>query len=143
MNTTQPQAPVVVVDRHEPAYQAYAILHWAFVIAPVVAGADKFTDLLTNWDKYLAPQMGYILGGATHTFMLVVGIVEILAGLLVALKPKVGAYVVATWLAAIILNLLLAGRYFDVALRDFGLLLGALALGRLSMAYDHLGESRS
>lgn len=121
---------------HSPEYQAYQILHWAFVAAPVIAGADKFVGLLTNWDQYLAPVLARISPLGTHGTMLAVGVVEIAAGLVVALKPRVGAYVVAAWLVGIILNLLLLGSFFDVALRDFGLCLGALALGRLSAVYD-------
>lgn len=116
--------------------QAYHILHFGFVAAPVIAGLDKFADLLTNWDGYLAPQLQRVLGTGTHGFMMVVGGIEIVAGLVVALKPRIGAYVVAAWLAGIIGNLLLGWHYFDVALRDFGLMLGALALGRLASVFD-------
>ena len=118
-----------------PAYQAYQILRAAFVAAPVIAGADKFLQLLVNWDKYLAPQVAALSPVGAHGFMLAVGVIEIIAGLLVAFKPRIGAYVVALWLLGIIVNLLLTG-YYDIALRDFGLLLGALALGRLSAEYD-------
>src|SRR6188474_2573932 len=121
---------------HSPERQAYEILHWGFVAAPVLAGLDKFAHLMVNWDQYLAPPIARMLGGSAHGFMLVVGAIEVAAGLLVAVKPKIGAYVVAAWLAGIIVNLLLSGRYFDVALRDFGLMLGALALGRLASVYD-------
>ena len=117
---------------HDPARQAYHLLHIGFIAAPVIAGLDKFAELLTDWDQYLAPQVARMLGGAAHSFMLVVGVVEMLAGLLVALRPRIGAYVVAGWLGGIILNLLMSGRWFDIALRDFGLMLGALALGRLA-----------
>jgi uncharacterized membrane protein YphA (DoxX/SURF4 family) len=113
-----------------PATQAYQILHVAFVVAPVVAGLDKFTHLLTNWDKYLAPQIAAMI--PAHTFMLFVGVVEVVAGLLVAVKPRFGAYLVAAWLLGIIVNLFMVGGYYDIALRDLGLMLGALALGRLS-----------
>ena len=123
-------------DAHSPAYQAYQVLHWGFVAAPVIAGADKFLHLLTNWDKYLAPAFERLSPLGTHGTMFVVGVIEIVAGLVVALKPRIGAYVVAAWLLGIILDLLVLGSYFDVALRDFGLLLAAVALGRLSMAYD-------
>jgi hypothetical protein len=119
-----------------PERQAYQILHWGFVAAPVIAGLDKFSRLLVDWDIYLAPPIARVLGGAAHGFMLVVGVVEVVAGLLVALRPRIGAYVVAAWLGGIILNLLMSGRYFDVALRDFGLMLGALALGRLASVHD-------
>ena len=125
-------AQVTSVRTASPSYQAYQILHLGFVAAPVIAGLDKFAELLTDWDKYLAPPIARMLGGAAHGFMLVVGVVEILAGLLVALRPKIGAYVVAAWLGGIILTLLIGAQYFDVALRDFGLMLGALALGRLA-----------
>jgi hypothetical protein len=118
------------------AYQAYQILHWGFVAAPVIAGTDKFLHLLTNWDQYLAPPLAHISPLGTHGTMLAVGVIEIVAGVVVALRPRVGAYVVAAWLVGIIANLLLLGSFFDVALRDFGLFLAALALGRLSAAYD-------
>lgn len=119
-----------------PERQAYEILHWGFVAAPVLAGLDKFAGLLTNWDAYVAPPIARVLGSATHGFMLVVGIVEIAAGLLVAVKPRIGAWVVAGWLGAIIVDLLMSGRWFDIALRDFGLMLATLALGRLATVYD-------
>ncbi|MGO9837924.1 MAG: hypothetical protein ACLP1X_27380 [Polyangiaceae bacterium] len=119
-----------------PTYQAYQILHWGFVAAPVIAGADKFLHLLTNWDQYLAPALGRLSPFGAHGTMLVVGVIEIVAGLVVALKPRLGAYVVAAWLVGIILDLLLLGSFYDVALRDFGLFLAALALGRLSEVYD-------
>jgi hypothetical protein len=123
-------------DTHNPAWQAFQILHWGFVAAPVIAGGDKFLHLLTDWDKYLAPAFARLSPVSAHTTMLAVGVIEIVAGLVVALRPRLGAYVVAAWLAGIIVNLLVLGAYFDIALRDFGLLLGALALGRLSEVYD-------
>ncbi len=123
-------------DVHDPTYQAYQILHWGFVAAPVIAGADKFLHLLTNWDQYLAPALARMSPFGAHATMLVVGVIEVVAGLVVALKPRIGAYVVAAWLLGIILDLLLLGSFFDVALRDFGLLLAAVALGRLSATYD-------
>ena len=121
--------------RATPAYQAYQILHAAFVIAPILAGIDKFLHLLTNWDVYLAPRIANLSPIGGHELMLVVGVIEILAGLLVAFRPRLGAYVVMAWLLAIIVNLLLLPGFFDIALRDFGLALGALALGRLSKQY--------
>ena len=120
--------------------QAYQILHVAFIAAPTIAGVDKFFHLLANWDQYLAPQIARLLPITTHGFMLIVGAIEVAAGLLVAVKPKIGAYVVAAWLAGIIINLLILGTFFDVALRDFGLMLGALALGRLSTSHEHHGH---
>jgi len=128
--------PIHGASAHSEERQAYQILHWGFVAAPVIAGLDKFSHLLTNWDQYLAPVFARALGGSAHAFMLVVGAVEIVAGLLVAVRPRIGAYVVAAWLAGIIVNLLLSGNYYDVALRDFGLCLGALALGRLAQVND-------
>jgi len=124
-----------------PVNQAYQILHVGFTVAPILAGADKFFHLLVNWDQYLAPLVNNLLGGHGHEFMLVVGVVEIAAGLLVAFKPRLGGYVVAFWLWGIIINLLLNPASYaanettwglDVALRDFGLSLGALTLARLS-----------
>ncbi len=114
-------------------YQAYHILHWGFVALPIVAGLDKFTQLLCDWQRYLAPQFN-LLGA--HPTMLIVGGIEIVAGLGVALKPRWFAPVVSLWLWGIIVNLLLLGSYFDVALRDFGLSLGALTLWRLAQHFD-------
>lgn len=116
-----------------PAYQAFRILHLGFTAAPILFGLDKFLNLMVDWTQYLAPAFASIVPAGP--FMLVVGLVEIVAGLLVFLKPRIGAYVVAAWLLGIILNLLLIPGFFDVALRDFGLMLGALALGRLSETF--------
>lgn len=121
-----------IVTTRRPAYQAYQVLYIGFVVAPFLAGFDKFTNLLVNWDQYLAPVVERLLPVSGHTFMLFVGIVEMSAAVLVALRPRIGAYVVAAWLLGIIVNLLLIPGYFDVALRDFGLALAALALARLS-----------
>jgi hypothetical protein len=123
-------------DVSNPAYQAYQILHLAFIVAPIVAGLDKFFHLLVNWDQYLPSFVNGLVGGHGHGLMLAVGVIEIVAGLGVAFKPKVFAYVVAAWLLLIIANLLMIPGYFDVALRDFGLALGALALARLSQEFD-------
>lgn len=128
--------PASAAATHGAERQAYEILHWGFVAAPVIAGLDKFPQLLTSWDAYLAPVLARPLGGSVHAFMMVVGVIEIVAGLLVAVRPRIGAYVVAAWLAGIIVNLLLSGKYFDIALRDFGLCLGALALARLAQVHD-------
>ena len=111
---------------------AFRILRLGFIVAPIVAGLDKFLHLLTDWDKYLAPVASKTLGIQPHTFMSIVGVVEIIAGITVAVKPRFGAYLVAAWLFGIIVNLILLGGYLDVALRDFGLLLAALALARLA-----------
>jgi len=120
----------------DPRYQAFEILHWGFVAAPVLAGLDKFLGLLTNWDAYLAPAFARLSPFSVHGTMHVVGVVEVVAGALVAIKPRIGAHVVAAWLVGIMLNLLLIGRFYDIALRDLGLCLAALALGRLSESYD-------
>ena len=118
----------------DPARQAFRILHVGFVVLPVLAGLDKFFEVLVDWDRYLAPAVTDLLPVSGHSVMLAVGVVEIAAGVLVALRPRIGGYVVAAWLWAIIVNLLIAGDHFDIALRDFGLSLGALALARLAEA---------
>jgi len=123
-------------DTSSPAYQAYQILHIGFTVAPLLAGLDKFLHLLTNWDQYLAPVVNNTLGGRGHQFMLVVGVIEMVAGVGVRLKPKIFGYVVGLWLLGIIVNLLLIPGFFDVALRDLGLSLGAFALARLAAIYD-------
>jgi hypothetical protein len=129
------QEPVAVAAGRDPAYQAFRILQIAFVLAPVIAGLDKFFGFLVNWDQYLAPTIANLLPVAPHTFMLAVGVVEIVAGLVVAVWPYVGGYLVTAWLWGIIVNLLMIPGYYDVALRDFGLSLGATALARLSRRY--------
>src|SRR2546430_4433511 len=111
-----------------PARQAYHILHIAFFLAPVIAGLDKFFHLLTNWDMYLAPWIARISPVPAHNLMLMVGVIEIVAGVIVAFWPRIGAWIVFAWLWAIIINLVTSPGYFDIALRDFGLSLGALAL---------------
>jgi hypothetical protein len=120
----------------DPAHQAYLLLRVGFVVAPILFGLDKFTNLLTEWTDYLAPQIDRLVPGDASDAMMAVGVVEILAGLVVAFRPKFGGYLVAAWLAAIIVDLLLLGDYYDVALRDFGLLLAALTLARLATAYE-------
>jgi hypothetical protein len=135
MDTAQSHPYVPARDEREassPTRQAYAILHLAFIVAPIVAGLDKFTNLLTTWEIYLAPVVADMLPFSARTFMMMVGGIEVVAGLLVAVRPRIGAYVVAAWLAGIIVNLLISGMHYDVALRDLGLCLGALALGRLA-----------
>jgi hypothetical protein len=114
------------------AHQAYLLLRTVFTIAPIAFGLDKFFNLLTDWEGYLAPWINDIVPGDAHAAMLMVGVVEIVAGIVVALRPQFGGYLVAAWLAGIILNLLTLGDYYDVALRDFGLFVAALALARLA-----------
>ena len=116
-------------------YQAYQILRFAFTVAPILFGLDKFLNVMTNWDRYVAPWIARIVDN-THAFMYAIGAVEIIAGIVVAFKPRWGAYIVALWLLGIIVNLLNYPGFYDIALRDFGLLLGALALGRLSVVYQ-------
>lgn len=116
-----------------PTYQAYQILHLGFTAAPILFGLDKFLNLMVDWSIYLAPFVDNII--PANIFMPIVGVIEIIAGLLVFFKPRIGAYVVAAWLLGIIVNLLLIPGFFDVALRDFGLFLGALALARLSQTF--------
>ncbi|MCA4134970.1 hypothetical protein [Arthrobacter sp. M4] len=120
--------------RQAPAHQAYLLLRTVFTVAPILFGLDKFANVLTDWTIYLAPLATQIIPVSPRAFMYAVGVVEVVAGLLVAWKPRIGSLVVALWLAGIIVNLLLVPGYFDVALRDFGLLVGALALNRLSVA---------
>lgn len=115
-------------------HQAFVLLRTIFTVAPIVFGLDKFTNLLTDWTQYLAPLATDIIPVSPEVFMYVVGVVEIAAGVLVALRPKIGSLVVALWLLGIIVNLLVLPGFFDVALRDFGLLIGALALNRLATA---------
>ena len=120
----------------DKGYQAFRILQIAFIVAPIVAGLDKFFNLLTFWPQYLAPFASSVLHGHDALFMKLVGIVEIIAGILVWIKPRIFSYIVALWLLLIIINLLVLENYYDVLFRDIGLLLGALALGRLSAEYD-------
>ena len=126
----------VAVRTQSPAYQAYQILHLAFVVAPILAGADKFFHVLVNWDQYLSPAIARMLPVSGHTFMLAAGAIEVVAGLLVAFMPALGGLVVGAWLCGIIINLLTIPAYFDVALRDLGLALGAFALARLAAEFD-------
>jgi hypothetical protein len=127
--------PSPTVLRRNPAAQAFVLLWIAFTIAPIVFGLDKFAEVLTgDWTKYLAPEFNDILPGSAQDAMYLVGGVEIVAGLVVLVAPRFGGLLVAGWLAGIIVSLLLVGGYGDIALRDFGLLVGALALSRLATA---------
>lgn len=131
--------PVIEQIKADAAYQAFWLLRIAFTVAPILFGADKFANLLVNWEKYLAPWIRDLSPlSATHT-MYVVGAIEIVAGVAVALKPRYAAYVVAAWLGGIVINLLTYSGYYDVAVRDFGLMLGALTLARLASKYDSPG----
>jgi uncharacterized membrane protein YphA (DoxX/SURF4 family) len=123
----------------DPGYQAFLLLRIAFTVAPIAFGLDKFFNVLVDWEVYLAPWINDIVPGSASTAMYLVGIVEILAGIAVALKPRYGAYIVAAWLAGIVINLLTYSGYYDIALRDFGLMLAALTLARLASKYDPPG----
>ena len=122
-------------DLHDPVFQAFLMLRTVFTIAPIAFGLDKFFNILTDWPQYLAPRFDDVIPGNAHQAMLMIGVVEIAVGVLVALWPHIGGYVVAAWLAGIIANLLLIPGYYDVALRDFGLLVAAVALARLAGAF--------
>ena len=128
-------APPRAQSLHDPVFQAFMLLRIAFTVAPIVFGVDKATNLLTDWQQYLSPTVDHLVPGTGHQLMLVVGLVEVLAGVLVGVRPQFGAYVVAGWLAGIIVNLVLIPGFYDVALRDFGLLVAALALARLAHAF--------
>lgn len=119
----------------DPAYQAFWILRIGFTVAPVLFGLDKFTNLLVDWPGYLAPWINDVVPGSGQDAMYAVGVIEIIAGLVVAIAPRFGSWLVAGWLAGIIVNLLTIPDYYDIALRDFGLLLGAVALARLAQRY--------
>lgn len=122
--------------RTDPVYAAFLLLRIGFTVLPIVFGLDKFTNVLTTWDAYLAPWIVHLSPLSAHHTMLVVGVIEIVAGIAVAIKPRYAAYIVAAWLAGIIINLLTYSGFYDVALRDFGLLLAALTLARLAVVYD-------
>jgi len=120
----------------DPTFQAFTLLRIGFTVAPILFGLDKFLNWLVDWPIYLAPQIDDLIPGNAHQAMLAIGIVEIVAGLVVAVRPKFGGYLVAAWLAGIIVNLLMQADFYDIALRDFGLLLGALTLARLATAVE-------
>lgn len=130
--TTLDRTHTTVGAGRDGAHDAFLLLRTVFTVAPILFGLDKFAQVLTHWDKYLAPWINDLVPGDAHTAMLLVGVIEVVAGLLVAVAPRWGGYVVALWLAGIILDLVTLGGYGDVALRDFGLLVGALALARLA-----------
>jgi hypothetical protein len=148
MATTSPPVSVdradaagVSADWSDPRYQAFALMWLAFTVAPIAFGLDKFFNVMVDWPVYLAPWINDIAPGSGQDFMYFVGATEIAAGLVVAFKPRYGAYIVAAWLAGIIINLLTHSGYYDIALRDFGLMLGALTLARLAAVYDPPGRS--
>src|SRR3954447_18675978 len=143
---THSRAPMAAAATWTPEHQAFVLLRTVFTVAPILFGLDKFTNVLTDWEHYLAPWINDLVPGTAHTAMLAVGVVEIVAGLVVALRPQFGGYLVAAWLLGIIVDLLTLGDYYDVAPRDFGLLVGALSRPRVpgppvARAGDWLGAS--
>ena len=135
LTTRPPTQSLSPSRRSDPAYQAFWLLRIGFTVAPILFGADKFAHLLVNWDKYFAPRISGHLPGTPHQAMYAVGVIEIVAGLVVAVRPRFGGYLVAAWLAGIIVNLLVIPGFYDVALRDFGLFIAAIALARLAAAF--------
>ncbi len=134
---------LVSIDRRleDPAFQAFWLLRIGFVAAPLLFGLDKFTNWLVDWTVYLAPQVNNIVPGTAHQAMLAVGVIEIVAALVVAVRPRYGGYLVAAWLGGIIFNLLIQADFYDIALRDFGLLLAALTLARLAAVFAGAKDS--
>lgn len=139
MTTTAPAPLADPADARRsldnPVFQAFTLLRVAFTVAPVLFGLDKFFDWLVDWRVYLAPQLNDIIPGNAHQAMLAIGVIEVVAGITVAVKPRFGGYLVAAWLAGIIVDLLVLADHYDVALRDFGLLLAAVTLARLAVAF--------
>lgn len=133
--------PAGHVLRSDPPYQAFLLLRTVFTVAPVLFGLDKFANLLTDWPGYLAPWVDGIVPGSAQQAMYAVGVVEVVAGVVVALAPRFGGLLVAAWLAGIIVNLLTIPGFNDVALRDFGLLVAAVALARLAVRYPRRGKA--
>jgi hypothetical protein len=123
-------------DALAPVHQAFEVLHWGFVVLPVLAGLDKFFRVLANWDSFLAPPLAHLSPLRVHPTMMAFGVIEVLAGLVVAVRPRIGGWVVAGWLAAIIVDLAILGNDWDIVLRDFVLMLSAVALARLGAAHE-------
>jgi uncharacterized membrane protein YphA (DoxX/SURF4 family) len=134
--TAAPTDDAATAAQQEAGFQAYLMLRLAFVVAPIAFGLDKFFNVLTDWPQYLAGWVDDLMPGSAQDFMYVVGGIEILAGVLVAVRPRYGAPLIVVWLGGIILTLLTGPGYYDVALRDFGLLLAAATLARLAFVYD-------
>ena len=127
--------PELRLQLNDPAFQAFWLLRIGLTVAPILFGLDKFAHALVDWDQYLAPEFADLFNAAPHTLMNFVGAIEIVAGLVVLARPRFGGYLVAAWLGAIIVNLLMMADFYDVALRDFGLALAALTLARLAAAF--------
>jgi hypothetical protein len=132
MTTVDHAAGTSARPGQDGAHDAFLLLRTVFTVAPILFGLDKFAQIMTDWDKYLAPWINDIVPGDAHDAMMIVGVIEIVAGILVAVAPRIGGYVVALWLVGIIVDLLTLGGYGDVALRDFGLFVAAIALARLA-----------
>ena len=130
IHLTRPRATAA-----DPAHQAFLLLRTVFTVAPIAFGLDKFANLLTDWPHYLAPWIDDLLPGTAQQVMYAVGVVEIVAGIVVAVAPRFGGWLVAAWLAGIIVDLLTVPGFYDIALRDFGLLVAAVALARLAVRY--------
>ena len=127
----------------DPGRQAFLLLRTAFTVAPIAFGLDKFANLLTDWPAYLAPWIDDLVPGTSQQAMYAVGVVEVLAGVVVAVAPRFGGWLVAAWLGGIIVNLLTIPGFYDVALRDFGLLVAAVALARLATRYTPARSGRT
>jgi uncharacterized membrane protein YphA (DoxX/SURF4 family) len=132
-------ASVVERAKDDAGYQAFLLLRIGFAALPILFGLDKFFEVLVNWEIYLAPWINDIVPGSATDAMYAIGVIEIVAGIAVAVKPRYGAYLVAAWLGGIVVNLLTYSGYYDIALRDFGLMVGALTLARLASRYDPPG----
>jgi uncharacterized membrane protein YphA (DoxX/SURF4 family) len=135
----------ITARRDNPAFQVYLLLRAGFVVAPILFGLDKFFNWTVEWPQYLAPWINDIVPGSAQDFMYLVGAVEIVAGLTVLVAPRIGGFLVAAWLGGIVINLLTNNppQYYDIALRDFGLFLAALALGRLALTFESSFSRRS
>lgn len=141
MTSATTATPVARTDLTDPTTQAFTLLRVGFTVAPILAGIDKYTEWMADWSSYLWSGIDSVVPVSGDTLMLVVGVIEVLAGILVAVRPRLGGLVVAAWLAGIIVNLMLAGDVLDVALRDLGLLLGAVALSRMAKAREQVGRA--
>src|SRR5215210_5454509 len=139
-STRATDRPEMSARLHDPVFQAFTLLRIGLSVAPILFGLDKFVDWLVDWRIYLAPEINDMIPGNAHQAMVIVGVVEIVAGLVVAVQPRFGGHLVAAWLGGIIVNLLLQADFYDIALRDFGLLLAALTLARLATA-EHRRQS--
>jgi hypothetical protein len=131
-------ASITAARRDDPAFQVYLLLRAGFTVAPILFGLDKFFNWTVDWPQYLAPWVDDIIPGSAQDFMDLVGVIEIAAGLTVLVAPRIGGFLVAAWLGGVVVNLLTNNppQYYDIALRDFGLFLAALALGRLALSFE-------